>query len=139
MSAPVLSSVRVGDEIAPLTRTVSQSQINAYADASGDFNPIHVDADFASAVGLPGTIAHGLLEMGILAEALSRWAGSADRLVSLEVRFSKPLVAGGTITCTGRVVAVDEAKGVATLDVEAASDRGERVLTNGRAAVRLSG
>ena len=139
MSAPVLSSVRVGDEIAPLTRTVSQSQINAYADASGDFNPIHVDADFARAVGLPGTIAHGLLEMGILAEALSRWAGSADRLVSLEVRFSKPLVAGGTITCTGRVVAVDEAKGVATLDVEAASDRGERVLTNGRAAVRLSG
>ena len=59
--------------------------------------------------------------------------------MSLEVRFSKPLVAGGTITCTGRVVAVDEAEGVATLDVEAVSDRGERVLTNGRATVRLSG
>ena len=87
----------------------------------------------------PGTIAHGLLEMGILAEALSRWAGSADRLMSLEVRFSKPLVAGGTNTCTGRVVAVDEAGGIATLDVEAVSDRGERVLTNGRATVRLSG
>ena len=136
MSAPALSTVRVGDELAPLTRTVSQEQINAYAEASGDFNPIHVDADFAVAVGLPGTIAHGLLEMGILAEALSRWAGSADRLMSLEVRFSKPLVAGGTITCTGRVVAVDEAEGVATLDVGAVSDRGEqghRPLRPGRA------
>ena len=139
MSAPALSTVRVGDELAPLTRTVSQEQINAYAEASGDFNPIHVDADFAVAVGLPGTIAHGLLEMGILAEALSRWAGSADRLMSLEVRFSKPLVAGDTITCTGRVVVVDEAEHVAALEVEAVSNRGERVLTNGRAVVRLSG
>ena len=139
MTAPALSTVRVGDELAPLTRNVAQAQIDAYAEASGDFNPIHVDVDFARSVGLPGTIAHGLLEMGILAEALSRWAGSADRLQSLEVRFSKPLVSGDTITCTGRVVAVDEAEGVATLDVEAFSDRGERVLTNGRAVVRLSG
>jgi len=139
VTAPALSTVRVGDELAPLTRNVAQAQIDAYAEASGDFNPIHVDVDFARSVGLPGTIAHGLLEMGILAEALSRWAGSADRLQSLEVRFSKPLVSGDTITCTGRVVAVDEAEGVATLDVEAFSDRGERVLTNGRAVVRLSG
>jgi len=139
MTAPALSTVRVGDELAPLTRTVAQDQINAYAEASGDFNPIHVDADFARAVGLPGTIAHGLLEMGILAEALSRWAGGADHLASLEVRFSKPLVAGDTITCTGRVVVVDEAEHVAALEVEAVSNRGERVLTNGRAVVRLSG
>jgi acyl dehydratase len=139
MTAPALSTVRVGDELASLTRAVAQEQIDAYAEASGDFNPIHVDADFARAVGLPGTIAHGLLEMGILAEALSRWAGSADRVQWLEVRFSKPLVSGDTITCTGRVVAVDEAEGVATLEVEAVSNRGERVLTNGRAVLRLSG
>lgn len=138
MTSPVLSSVQVGDQLAPLRRTVAQPQIDAYAEASGDHNPIHVDAEFALSVGLPGAIAHGLLEMGILAEALAVWAGGADRLQSLQVRFSKPLVAGDTITCTGTVTAVDEAEGLATLEVEATSDRGERVLTNGRAVVRLA-
>ncbi len=138
MSSPALSSVKVGDQLAPLRRTVAQPQIDAYAEASGDHNPIHVDAEFALSVGLPGAIAHGLLEMGILAEALAVWAGGADRLRSLQVRFSKPLVAGDTITCTGTVTAVDEAEGLATLEVEATSDRGERVLTNGRAVVRLA-
>ena len=133
------TAVRVGDEMTTLSRTVTQEQINAYAEASGDFNPIHVDEEFARSVGLPGTIAHGLLEMGILAEAISRWAGGSSRLVGLECRFSKPLRAGDAITCTGKVVAVDEAGGVASLEVDAVSDRGERVLTNGRARVRLSG
>ncbi len=138
MTAPAKSSVKVGDTIAPLTRSVSQEQIGSYAEASGDFNPIHVDPEFAASVGLPGAIAHGLLEMGILADAIGRWAGGAAALTSLEVRFSKPLVAGDAITCTGRVVAVDDEQGLATLEVEAVSSRGERVLTNGRATVRLS-
>jgi acyl dehydratase len=137
MSTAALSSVAAGDEVATLQRRVTQEQINAYAEASGDFNPIHVDADFARAVGLPGTIAHGLLEMGILAEAISRWAGGSDRLLGIECRFNKPLLAGDTITCSGKVIAVDPVAGVATLEVEALSDRGERVLTNGRATVRL--
>ena len=138
MTAPAVDSVNVGDEITPLTRTVTQKQIDAYAEASGDHNPIHVDPDFAKAVGLPGTIAHGLFSMGILTQAIAHWAGGADHVASLEVRFSKPLVAGATITCTGSVVAVDEAEGVATLQVGATSDSGEQVLTNGRATVRLS-
>lgn len=138
MSSQTTSSVKVGDSLEPLSRTLPQQQIDAYADASGDHNPIHVDADFARSVGLPGAIAHGLLEMGILAEALARWAGGVDRVRSLEVRFSKPLAAGETITCTGTVTAVDEAEGLATLEVEATSNRGERVLTNGRATVRIA-
>lgn len=138
MSTPAISTVKVGDQLEPLSRTVTQDQIDAYAEASGDHNPIHVDAEFAISVGLPGAIAHGLLEMGILAEALARWAGGVDHVQSLEVRFSKPLVAGDTITCTGTVTAVDEAEALATLDVEATSNRGERVLTNGRAVARLT-
>ena len=138
MSAPAVSSLAVGDALGPLERRVTQEQISAYAEASGDFNPIHTDDEFARSVGLPGTIAHGLLEMGILAEAVSRWAGGSDRVAGLECRFSKPLLAGDTITCTGKVVAVDTTAGTATLEVEAQSDRGERVLTNGRATVRLT-
>ena len=97
-----------------------------------------MDPAFAVSVGLPGTIAHGMLELGILAEAISVWAGGSANLLSLSCRFSKPLRAGDTITCTGTVVSVDEAEGVATLEVGASSDRGDRVLTNGRATVRLS-
>jgi acyl dehydratase len=126
-----------GDEVTPLTRVVTQEQINAYAQASGDANPIHLDAAFARSAGLPGTIAHGLLEMGILAEAVGRWAGGYARLASLSCRFSKPLFPGDTIICTGRVVSVDAATGTATLALEAVSSRGDRVLSNGRAVVRL--
>jgi acyl dehydratase len=138
MTALAASAVAVGDTIAPLSRRVGQEQINAYADASGDHNPIHLDAGFAVSVGLPGTIAHGMLELGILAEAISAWSGGSANLRSLSCRFSKPLLAGDTIVCTGTVVSVDEEEGIATLEVSASSDRGERVLTNGRATVRLS-
>ena len=138
MTGRAVSSISVGDAVTPLSRRVSQRQIDAYADAAGDHNPIHVDPAFARSVGLPGTIAHGLLELGILAEAISVWAGGSANLRSLSCRFSKPLLPGDTIICTGNVVAVDEAEGVATLEVGASSDRGDRVLTNGRATIRLS-
>jgi acyl dehydratase len=136
-AAATLGSVAVGDEMTPLARTVTQEQINAYAEASGDHNPIHVDADFARSVGLPGTIAHGLLDMGILTEAVARWAGGYDRVASIACRFSKPLLPGETITCTGHVVGIEHSQGIATLELEAVSSSGDRVLTNGRASVRL--
>jgi len=134
---PVLSSIKVGDEISLLSRRVTQEQINAYAEASGDFNPIHVNEEFARMVGLPGTIAHGMLDLGILVEGLARWAGGSDRVVSVACRFSKPLLPGDTITCAGRVVSVEAAGGLVELEVEAVNDRDDRVLTNGRATVRL--
>lgn len=137
MTAPAVSEVAIGHSVTPFSRTVTQEQISAYADASGDHNPIHLDPDFARSVGLPGTIAHGMLEMGILADAIASWAGGSANLLSLSCRFSKPLLPGDTIICTGTVVSVDDA-GVAILEVGASSDRGDRVLTNGRATVRLS-
>ena len=140
MTAPGAGQeVRPGDEMTPLSRTVSQAQIDAYAGASGDHNPIHVDPEFARSVGLPGTIAHGMLDMAILGEAVGRWAGAYDRVAELACRFSTPLLPGDTVTCTGRVVSVDPAAGTATLQLEATSSRGDRVLTNGRAVVRLAG
>lgn len=137
-TSAVLSTAAVGDEMTPLARTVTQEQINAYAEASGDHNPIHVDPDFARSVGLPGTIAHGLLDMAILTEAVARWAGGYERVASVTCRFSKPLLPGQTVTCTGRVIDVDDSNRTATLELEATSSSGDRVLTNGRATVRLA-
>lgn len=126
---------QLGDLMTPFTREVSQADIERYAVASGDRNPIHLDPAFAAAVGLPGTIVHGLLEMAILAQAVAGWAGATARLGGLSCRFSKPLQAGDTITCSGRVVAVGA--GTADLELEATSGRGVRVLSHGRATVRL--
>jgi acyl dehydratase len=136
-TAALSGTVTVGSELTPLARTVTQAQIDAYADASGDHNPIHVDPEFARSVGLPGTIAHGLLDMAVLTEAVARWAGGYDRVASLGCRFSKPLLPGQTVTCTGRVIELDDTEGIAILELEAVSSSGERVLTNGRATVRL--
>ena len=75
-------TVRVGDVMTPPSRRVTQDQINAYAEASGDHNPIHVDEEFARMVGLPGTIAHGMLDLGILTDAVARWAGGGERVAA---------------------------------------------------------
>jgi acyl dehydratase len=136
-TAAMSGTVTVGSELTPLSRTVTQEQIDAYADASGDHNPIHVDPEFARSVGLPGTIAHGLLDMAITTEAVARWAGGYERVASVSCRFSKPLLPGQTVTCTGRVIELDDTEGIAILELEAVSSSGERVLTNGRATVRL--
>src|SRR5579885_3538769 len=58
-----------------------------YAGASGDFNPIHIDEEFAKAVGLPGRILHGLWTMALVARATSEAAGGAERLKRLSVQF----------------------------------------------------
>ena len=58
--------------------TFTKEQIAAYAEASGDHNPIHLDGAFARSVGLPGIIAHGMLQMGILGCVASDAAGGPD-------------------------------------------------------------
>ncbi|HEY2334214.1 MAG TPA: MaoC/PaaZ C-terminal domain-containing protein, partial [Solirubrobacterales bacterium] len=60
-------SVNVGDQVPELRVTPDKYLTNRYAGASGDFNPIHIDPEFAKAVGLPGTILHGLYMMGLVA------------------------------------------------------------------------
>ena len=75
----------------------SREQIAAYAAASGDNNPIHLDDEFARSVGLPGVIAHGMLQMGLLA----RVAGEPRRLRRLSCRFSGIVRPGDKVTFRG--------------------------------------
>ena len=75
----------------------TKEQIAAYAQASGDSNPIHLDVEFARSVGLPGVIAHGMLQMGLLA----RVAGEPHRLRRLSCRFAGIVRPGDTVTFRG--------------------------------------
>jgi acyl dehydratase len=103
--------------------TFSRDQIAAYAEASGDRNPIHLDDDFAKSVGLPGVIAHGLLQMGILGVVAGEAAGEPRNLRRLYCRFAGMVQPGDTVTFTA------EQSGQGKLDLRATNQRGEAVLT----------
>jgi len=134
-SGPLAAELVSGAEMPELSVTLTHEQIKAYADASGDQNPIHQSDEIARMVGLPGVIAHGMLDFGLLARAITGWVGDPARLRSLSVRFSAMVQPGDTVTCRGRVASVDA--GAATLDVWMENQRGERVLNHGRAVVSL--
>jgi acyl dehydratase len=114
-------------ELQPFVWQVSRDQITAYAEASGDRNPIHIDDAAARAAGLPGVIAHGMLGMAQLANFVVAYAGDHRRLRRLRCRFSGMVLPGDTITFTGRVVGEEE--GLLRLELDAANQKGERVLT----------
>ena len=74
-------------DVAELRVTPDKYLTVRYAGASGDFNPIHIDEDFARAVGLPGKILHGLYTMALVARAQTDAAGGPDKLKRLSVQF----------------------------------------------------
>jgi acyl dehydratase len=108
-----------------------------YAGASGDFNRIHWDDEFARSVGLPGVIAHGMYSMALAARSVSAFAGDPRALRRLRVRFSAMIRPGQTLVVTGAVAAVDD-DGAVTLRFEALNDDGERVLAKGEAELAPS-
>jgi acyl dehydratase len=111
--------------------TFTRDQIAAYAEASGDINPIHLDEDFAKSVGLPGVIAHGLLQMGILAVVAGEAAGGAEKLRRLSCRFAGMVEPGDTVAFGA------EPAGAGRLELRAVNQRGEAVLT--KASAEYSG
>jgi acyl dehydratase len=105
-----------------------------YAGASGDFNPIHIDEEFARQVGLPGRILHGLWTMAQVARAHTEALGGPDRLERLAVQFRGMGQLEEEITVHGTVREVGS--GRAVVDSEAVQS-GKRIIRNGEAEIRL--
>jgi 3-hydroxybutyryl-CoA dehydratase len=105
-----------------------------YAGASGDFNPIHIDEDFARSVGLPGRILHGLWTMAQVARACAEAGGGPESLKRLSVEFRGMGVPGEEIVVSGTVREVSE--GRAVLEGEA-RQAGRRIIRNGVAEVAV--
>src|SRR5438309_10664881 len=82
-----MAELQAGEEIPELTVTPDKYLTVRYAGASGDFNPIHIDEEFARAVGLPGRILHGLWTMAQVARAQTQAAGGPEHLKRLSVQF----------------------------------------------------
>ncbi len=105
-----------------------------YAGASGDFNPIHIDDEFARQVGLPGRILHGLWTMAQVARAHTEAFGGPESLASLAVQFRGMGVMEQEIAVRGTVGEVGEATAAVSSE---ATQAGKRIVRNGRAEVRV--
>src|SRR3989442_8528305 len=106
-----------------------------YAGASGDFNPIHIDEEFARSVGLPGKILHGLYTMAQVARAQTEAAGGPDRLRRLSVQFRGMGLPEQEIVVRSTVR--EKRDGVAIVDA-LAEQAGSAIIRNAEAELRLT-
>jgi acyl dehydratase len=127
-----MSDLSVGASISELRVTPDKYLTARYAGASGDFNPIHIDEEFARAVGLPGRILHGLWSMAQVARAQTEAAGGPERLKRLAVQFRGMGVPEQEVLVSGTVREV--ADGLATIDTVAEQD-GKQIIRNAEAVV----
>jgi 3-hydroxybutyryl-CoA dehydratase len=119
--------IRAGTDLPEMKREVTQEHINMYARASGDFNPIHIDPEFARGTAAGGTIAHGMLILAYVSEFMTAGFG-ADWLAggSLGARFKTPARPGDMVTVSGKVI--DYSDGLVKCEVLCANQNGEPVI-----------
>src|SRR5215208_5104755 len=124
-----------GDQLPDLTVMPDRYLTVRYAGASGDFNPIHIDDEFARSVGLPGRILHGLWTMAQVARAQTEVAGGPDRLRRLSVQFRGMGVPEQEVVVSSTVREVSD--GVAVIEAEARQGD-TRIVRRGEAELDLS-
>ena len=130
-----MSDFAAGEQITPLSVTPDKYLTVRYAGASGDFNPIHIDEEFARAVGLPGRILHGLWTMAQVARAATEAAGGPEHLKRLSVQFrgmgalEQEVVVSATVR--------ERSGGQVLLDT-VAEQSGKQIIRNAEAELELS-
>ncbi|CAB4840589.1 unannotated protein [freshwater metagenome] len=128
--------IEVGTILPTKVFYLDRGLLKAYADASGDQNPIHQSEEFALSVGLPNVIAHGMLTMALVGKFVTDWAGGSANVKEFSARFIKPVIvpAGEKVdlTVTATVVEIDGAK--IKLDC-AATSAGVKVLGMAKAVI----
>lgn len=136
-----MSGPTPGLQLPPLTVHLTRQDLVRYAGASGDFNPIHFSDHHATAVGLPGVIAHGMLTMGVCSRIVTAWTGDPGAIIDYRARFTRPVIVGdetgADINVTATVAEVDHHAGTARVDITATCG-GQTVLAACRALVKIS-
>ena len=99
--------IRIGETLPIVQKTITQDQIHRYAEASGDFNPVHVNPTFAASSRFGGTIAHGMMVAAAISEVMTaafgtHWLESGK----LKIRFRAPVSPGDAISTFGEVTKV---------------------------------
>ena len=130
--------IEVGTQVEEKVFYLDRALLKAYADASGDQNPIHQNEEFALSVGLPNVIAHGMLTMALAGKYVSDFAGGSAKVLEFSARFTKPVIvpAGEKVDLTVSAVVTDVADGKASLTLSATS-AGVKVLGMAKAVVQI--
>jgi len=126
----------VGDEGTPLVvENLTRTNFVRYAGASGDFNPMHHDDTIATSVGNPSVFGHGMLTAGLMARVVKDWFGP-EAMRRYQVRFSKQVWPGDTLTFTAVVTDKREENGERLVDLEckATNQDGVEVLVGSATA-----
>jgi acyl dehydratase len=129
-----VSELKAGEQLPQVSVTPDKYLTSRYAGASGDFNPIHIDEDFARAVGLPGRILHGLWTMAQVARAQTQAAGGPGHLKRLTVQFRGMGLPEREVVVSGTVSEVSG--GRALIDTVAEQD-GNQIIRNAEAELEL--
>ncbi|CAB5046016.1 unannotated protein [freshwater metagenome] len=133
------SMIEIGSVIEQRIFWIDRGLLKAYADASGDQNPIHQDEAFAKSVGLPDVIAHGMLTMALVGKFITDWAGGSAPVKEFSGRFVKPVIvpAGAKVDLTVSGTIMDVQGDDVRIDIVATS-AGIKVLGMSKALVSIS-
>jgi acyl dehydratase len=129
-----VTALDIGSAIPEVRVTPDKYLTARYAGASGDFNPIHIDEEFAKAVGLPGRILHGLWTMAQVARAQAEAAGGPERLKRLSVQFRGMGMPEQEVVVSGTV---REASGTRLIIDTVAEQGGNQIIRNAEAEVEV--
>ncbi len=135
----MLAEIKEGQTLHPVVKDITQEKINLYAEASGDFNPIHVDQSFAAKTPFGGTIAHGMLSLAYVSEMMTQafgrsWLSGGK----LRAKFKDSARPGDTLIITGKIFCIEQRSDVsyANCTYECRNQKGEMIVA-GEAAVKL--
>ena len=127
-----LDELSEGNELNHLTKEIVQENVNLYAEASKDFNPIHIDEGFAKNTPLGGTIAHGMLVLSYVSQMMISNFGQ-DWLMGgkLNARFKAPARPGDTVTISGTVRKIEKDEGQTSIkcDILCQNQSGETIIS----------
>jgi acyl dehydratase len=129
--------IEVGTVLEEKVFYLDRALLKAYADASGDQNPIHQNEEFAVSVGLPNVIAHGMLTMALVGKYVSDFAGGSTNVFEYSARFTKPVIvpSGEKVDLTVSATVAEVADGKVSLNLSATS-AGVKVLGMAKAVVK---
>ena len=137
---PILANLNVGDVIGYRELKVDRLNLIKYAGASGDFNPIHWSEGFATSVGLPGVIAHGMWTMGSVVNLVTDWVKDPGAIIDYQTRFTKPVEVPETgsaeLLVEGKIGAIDPENRTVRVDLTV-TFADQKVLAKTQVQVRL--
>lgn len=131
--------IEVGDQLPPLSMPVHRLDLIRYAGASNDFNEIHWNESFATAVGLPNVIAHGMLTMALASRVVTDWLGDPGAVTDYSVRFTRPVVVPdpeGTVLDVAGQIHSKDGDGLIVVSLTATVG-GQTVLARARVTARV--